>query len=142
MALRCWSGAEVTYGPGVIDVVAVNMSLLLTRLISPLRRGAPSLLLLLLHFFTQGMGVHGIVRLRLAETPDRDPTATEDYPYYQGDELFDGWGLGPNAASLAFRYVVSHDPGVNMTLDARVLCAGHACTGRGWAWMSYLAAGG
>lgn len=47
--------------------------------------------------------MHGISRLRLAESPDRDPTATDDWNYYQGDALFDGWGLGPNAASLAFR---------------------------------------
>lgn len=86
----------------------------------PLGPGNPFLLLMMLPFVMQGMGVHGIVRLRLAETPDRDPMATEDYPYYLGDELFDGWGLGPNAASLAFRCVVSHDSGV---IDAGVLCA-------------------
>lgn len=55
----------------------------------------------------QGMGVHGISRLRLADSPgtvpERDPTATEDYYYWLGDGLFDGWGSGPNAASLAFR---------------------------------------
>jgi len=54
----------------------------------------------------QGMGVHGIVRLRLAESPDRDPTATELNPYYLGDGLFDGYGVGPAAASLAFRWVI------------------------------------
>lgn len=55
----------------------------------------------------QGMGVHGISRLRLTDSPgtlpERDPTATEDYYYWLGDGLFDGWGTGPNTASLAFR---------------------------------------
>jgi hypothetical protein len=47
------------------------------------------------------MGVHGISRLRVPATGD--PTATESYSYYLGDQAFDGPGVGPAAASLAFR---------------------------------------
>ena len=52
----------------------------------------------------QGIGVHGIHRLRLREFgPLADPVATEDSAYYQGWLRSYSLGSGPWAVSLAHR---------------------------------------